>query len=64
MQSTGQTSTHCASSYQPTHSVQCSHSITNMSSPSEIASLGHSGSQTPQLTQSSVIKSAIKILQI
>ena len=60
IQSTGQTSTHCASSYHPTHSVQRSHSITKISSPSEIASLGHSGSQTPQLTQSSLMSRAIK----
>jgi hypothetical protein len=58
-QSTGQTSAHCSVSWKPTHSVQSFGSIWKVSSPSLIASFGHSGSQAPQLMHSSVIIVAI-----
>src|SRR5215471_6470813 len=54
-QSTGQTSAHCSLAWKPTHSVHRRGLMTKVSSPSLIASFGHSGSQTPQLMHSSVI---------
>src|SRR3990172_1468255 len=53
-QSTGQTLAHFGESKWPLHSMQTLGSITYIS-PSEIALTGHSGRQTPQATQSSVI---------
>jgi len=54
MASTGQESTQAPQSMQPEAS------ITYLASPSEIALVGHSASQAPQLMQSSLIRYAIK----
>src|SRR6185437_16691243 len=59
MQSTGQTSTHCEIVWCPTHSVHSAEFMTKISSPCEIAALGHSDSHTSQLIHSSVIIKAI-----
>src|SRR3569832_1697855 len=55
MQSPGHTSTHCGVSKWPTHSVHLLGLMMFISSPCEMASLGHSGKQTSQLMHSSVI---------
>ncbi len=55
--SVGQTSAHLGVSKYPLHSIHFSGSIIYNGSPSVIASTGHSGSQTPHATQSSVILS-------
>ena len=47
----GQTETHWASSWKPTHSVHLAGSITKLAPFSEIASLGHSGSHAEQEVQ-------------
>src|SRR5574338_330623 len=59
MQSDRQTSTHFDLASCPTHSVHLDGSMMKTSSPGEIASLGHSVSQMPQLMQSEVIISAM-----
>src|SRR3546814_20769524 len=51
----GHPTTHCGSCKWPTQSVQRAGSITEIVSPCEIAWLGQAGSQTSQLTQSSLI---------
>ncbi|OFZ17818.1 MAG: hypothetical protein A2X94_04425 [Bdellovibrionales bacterium GWB1_55_8] len=57
--STGQTAWHWGDACLPWHSVQAAALITYLSSPAVIAEFGHSGSQAPQLVQSSVIFKAI-----
>jgi hypothetical protein len=46
--STGQISTHCGSSYSPSHSVQVFGSITKTILLSVIELVGHTGTQSPQ----------------